>query len=186
MSRPFHVLSVPMLCVFHITHKSRPYMLQKDTNCFVEVFNRTRSSVEIYVFPPVYWHSAAFNGFVFGISWWSFWIFTFWVLMYLFFVFLLSWLFFILNRQKSSTCASFCLTCVQKAPPSQVHVLPFVLVKFLFPVDYCFWICFLESLDLLGSLPYFSKFSVSCSTWELAASGPNPQAFSGFYYKPDT
>lgn len=138
----FHVLSVPMLCVFHITHKSRPYMLQKDTNWFVGVFNRTRSSVEIYVSPPVYWYSAAFHGFVFGVSWWSFWIFTFWVLMYLSFVFLLSWLFFILNRQKSSTCASFCLTCVQKAPPSQVHVLPFVLVKFLFPVDYCFWIWF--------------------------------------------
>lgn len=146
MSRPFHVLSVPMLCVFHITHKSRLYMLQKDTNWFVEVFNRTRSSVEIYVFPQFIdiqqrfmALSLAFPDGHFG--------------------------FLLFSSHVSFLCVCSFVTFLQKkAPPSQVHVLPFVLVKFLFPVDYCFWICFLESLDLLGSLSYFSKFSVSCST----------------------
>lgn len=124
----FHVLSVHILCIFCITHTANQdhIMLQKNINWFVKLFNRTCSSVGIFVFPVIDIQqifvvlSSDFPGGHFG--------------------FFLSAFMTFLNKWKSFTCASFCLIC-PKAPPFQTYVLSFV--KLLFPKStLCLWIWF--------------------------------------------
>lgn len=158
----FHVEFPCSLCghAMHsfILHINQDHIcFQKTPSWFVELFIRTHSSVGICVFPPVYWHRAAFHGLVFCISRGSFGI--------LFFCVSSLCVFFIRELKKFWIDGSPSLILPHLCPkssslpgpcaplcPWQVSVACGLLSSDLILV----WICLLESLDLLGSLPNFS------------------------------